>query len=256
MVYVGNESRNEALLIIKKNLDDITENITSKLSSIVVHKSYQEKHDALRLIVTRNGVSVKIELSPVLRGTVFPVENRVVNEVVENEFGFVEAPIVSLPDLYGGKICAALDRQHPRDLYDVKLLLENEGLTDDIRKATLVYMISHPRPIAELLNPYFKDIEKVFMSDFSGMTIETIEFNELVIIREKMVRLLQSSLTEDEKLFLLSFKNRNPKWELLGLEDAKKLPAVRWKQLNLEKMSSDKYQAAYNSLKEIIDSLK
>ena len=62
---------------------------------------------------------------------------------VEEEFGYAEISVVSLEDLYAGKICAALDRQHPRDLFDVKLLLENEGLTDNIRKALIVYIISH-----------------------------------------------------------------------------------------------------------------
>jgi hypothetical protein len=37
-------------------------------------------------------------------------------------------------DLYGGKLCAALDRQHPRDLFDVGLLLRNEGITPAIRR--------------------------------------------------------------------------------------------------------------------------
>lgn len=36
--------------------------------------------------------------------------------------------VVLLPDLYGDKLCAALDRQHPRDLFDVKLLLDQDGL--------------------------------------------------------------------------------------------------------------------------------
>ena len=78
--------------------------------------------------------------------------------ITEDEFGFAEIAVVSFEDLYAGKITAALDRQHPRDLFDIKQLLDNEGITDKLRKALLVYIISHPRPIAELLNPHFKDI--------------------------------------------------------------------------------------------------
>jgi len=47
----------------------------------------------------------------------------------------VRVQSLSLEDLYGGKICAALDRQHPRDLFDIKMLLDNEGITDKIRTA-------------------------------------------------------------------------------------------------------------------------
>jgi predicted nucleotidyltransferase component of viral defense system len=56
-------------------------------------------------------------------------------ESVEDEFGYTSIDVVSLADLYGGKICAALDRQHPRDLFDIKLLLERQGLSQGIDRA-------------------------------------------------------------------------------------------------------------------------
>lgn len=52
--------------------------------------------------------------------------------MVEDEFGYAEIPVVSLADLYGGKLCAAMDRQHPRDLFDVLMLLNAEGISRDI----------------------------------------------------------------------------------------------------------------------------
>lgn len=79
--------------------------------------------------------------------------------------------VLSLEDTYGGKICAALDRQHPRDLFDIKLLLENEGLTEKIKKAFIVYLISHDRPIVEVLNPGLQDIKQIFENEFAGMTL-------------------------------------------------------------------------------------
>ena len=127
------------------------------------------KEDALRLVVEHDGVQIKIELSPVLRGTVYATKVIPVHETVEAEFGFAEIAVVSFADLYAGKICAALDRQHPRDLFDVKQLLDNEGFTDDLRKALIVYIISHPRPIAELLKPNFKDISEVYEGEFRYM---------------------------------------------------------------------------------------
>lgn len=61
-----------------------------------------------------------------------------VSPQVEAQFGYVEAPVLHLHDLYSGKLVAALDRQHPRDLFDVQLLLENEGLDDDLVEVFIV----------------------------------------------------------------------------------------------------------------------
>jgi len=143
----GSEDRDAALKHIKEALSRIHDNLIKAIPGLSIHKSFDDKSDALRLVVSKAGVQIKIELSPVLRGTVYEPKVLEVGEKVEDVFGYVAVPVVSLADLYGGKICAALDRQHPRDLFDVKLLLENEGLTEEVRKATLVYIISHPRPI-------------------------------------------------------------------------------------------------------------
>jgi len=92
-----------------------------------------------------------------------------------------------MADTYGGKICAALDRQHPRDLFDVKFLLENEGITTDVKDSFLFYLISHGRPINELLNPSFKDLSKESKNEFLDMAKVNIDFNELVAVRERLV---------------------------------------------------------------------
>ncbi len=63
---------------------------------------------------------------------------------------------------------AALDRQHPRDLFDVSALLANEGLTDALRTAFVVYLISHNRPAVELLAPGRLDIEAEFRGTASS----------------------------------------------------------------------------------------
>ncbi|MCS0462653.1 nucleotidyl transferase AbiEii/AbiGii toxin family protein [Rhizobium favelukesii] len=50
-------------------------------------------------------------------------------------FGFAEIQVVSFADLYAGKIMAALVRQHPRDLFDIRDLLAAEGISEAIRQA-------------------------------------------------------------------------------------------------------------------------
>jgi hypothetical protein len=59
-----------------------------------------------------------------------------------------------------GKIVAALDRQHPRDLFEVRDLLANEGIDETLRKAFIVYLLSHNRPMAELIAPQRLSAEK------------------------------------------------------------------------------------------------
>ncbi|MCK5530966.1 MAG: nucleotidyl transferase AbiEii/AbiGii toxin family protein, partial [Halopseudomonas aestusnigri] len=238
--------------ILKDHLETLATTIMASIDNTRVIRSFQDKTDALRLLVERDGVQIKIELSPVLRGTVYEPLVIPVSEAVEEEFGFAEMAVVSFADLYAGKICAALDRQHPRDLFDIKQLLDNEGLTVDLRKALLVYIISHPRPIAELLRPHFKDISAVYEGEFRNMADQDIPQAELEAVREQLVRLIHTSLTPQERAFLLSFKNRTPDWSLLELSGIDRLPAVRWKLQNLTKMPSEKHVEAYVRLEKIL----
>ena len=170
------------------------------------------------MFVERNGIQLKIELSPVLRGTVYEPKSHSVSEAVEAEFGYAEMAVVSFADLYAGKICAALDRQHPRDLFDVKKFLDNEGIDELLRKALLVYMISNPRPIAELLRPNFKNISGFYDGEFKTMAKQEVSRAELESARVQLVDNIHSLLTLQERQFLLSFKRLQPDWSLLGID--------------------------------------
>ncbi|MGY4298873.1 putative nucleotidyltransferase component of viral defense system [Bradyrhizobium sp. i1.4.4] len=122
-----------------------------------------------------------------LRGCVFDPEMRSVLPHVEETFGFAETQVVSFSDLYAGKIVAALDRQHPRDLFDIRDLLANEGITDDLRRAFIVYLISHDRPISEVVVPRRKDIRQEFEHGFEGMTADPVSLDELLKAREELI---------------------------------------------------------------------
>jgi predicted nucleotidyltransferase component of viral defense system len=252
LVYLPMKARDEALDEICEALDVIRADLKTAFKDAEITEAYKSKRDSLRLIVARNGVQIKVELSPVLRGTVYEPRLMEVCEAVEEEFGYVEVPVVALADLYAGKICAALDRQHPRDLFDVKWLLDNEGLTDDIRKAFLVYLSSHNRPMAELLKPQYKELSAIYAGEFANMAETDVPLEELMAVRERLVELIHQGLTESEKGFLLSFKNREPDWALLGLDGVSELPAIKWKQINLAKMSENKHKLALEKLKGIL----
>lgn len=174
LVFLPIRDRKDSLAEISTALARIAQEIRETWSNARVVEAFQDKPDALRLIVSRNGVQIKIELSPVLRGTVYEPEMRSVCDKVEDEFGFAEIQVVHPADLYAGKICAALDRQHPRDLYDILVLLENNGINDELRKAFIAYLISHPRPMAELLQPGLKDISATYYGEFENMTEEQV----------------------------------------------------------------------------------
>lgn len=252
LVYLPMDDRETALTHITDALNRIADSIVEKINGVKIQKSFESRVDALRLIVKQGDAQIKIELSPVLRGTVFPEKSREVTEKVEEQFGYVEMPVVSLADLYAGKLCAALDRQHPRDLFDVKFLLENEGLSQDLRKTFLVYLISHNRTMAELLRPTRKELQATYDNEFIRMAQIDVPLEELEAVRETMISELNKSLTDEEKRFLLSFKALKPDWTLLGLSNIENLPAVRWKMHNLEKMDKNRHSEALKSLKDVL----
>ena len=137
-----------------------------------------------------------------LRGAVYdPVVMSVV-PVVEDAFGFAEMQVVSFADLYAGKIVAAFDRQHPRDLFDVRSLLANEGVGDELRRAFLIYVISHNRPMAEVLAPTRKPLDEEFARGFAGLTQEPVVLADLEAAREAIIAALVADMPEDHRRFL------------------------------------------------------
>ena len=190
-----------------------------------------------KLLVRRDAIEVKIEVNFVMRGVVHPVRmaslTQNAREMLQAD---LEIPVVSLEDVYGGKLVAAMDRQHPRDLFDVLQLFAHEGITAGIRRAFVVYLASHNRPVHEVLFPSLRDIRFEFEHNFVGMTVAPVRLETLLGARERMVRELQQGLTADERGFLMSLVAAEPEWKLLDLPHLEHLPGVRWKLQNLERL--------------------
>ena len=187
-----------------------------------------------KLLVRRAGIEVKVEVNIVMRGTVHPVRSAALTPMARDTLlADLEIPLVSLEDVYGGKLVAAMDRQHPRDLFDVMQLFAHEGITAGIRRAFVVYLASHNRPVHEVLFPSMRDIGQEYERNFKGMTAEPVELAALLVARERMVRELQTSLDADERRFLLSLVAGRPEWSSLGIAHAEHLPGIRWKLQNL-----------------------
>jgi predicted nucleotidyltransferase component of viral defense system len=254
LTYLPIEERNESLANISAILTTIERDLRGAMPQVEI-QFVRTSDGRIRKLIVRNGTAtVKVEPNETIRGCVFPTLRRDLAPGVEDEFGlFMSVQTLSMADLYGGKICAALDRQHPRDLFDIYMLLEREGLTPDIRKAFLVYLLSHNRPMVEILQPHRLSLESVFASEFAGMSRVPVTCETLIEVRERLISLLSQELSRDEKQFLISVKELNPDWDLLGLPGVENLPAVRWKLQNLARMSKPKREAATSLLRMVLN---
>ncbi|MEK9496236.1 nucleotidyl transferase AbiEii/AbiGii toxin family protein [Photorhabdus sp. P32] len=250
LVYTPLESRELALPNVRAALTRIATLLQQQEGIFAALQT--NNSNEMRIIVTSQEAQIKIEVSPVARGTLYPPQERDVVEAVEDEFGFVSIQVVSIADLYGGKLCAALDRQHPRDLFDVKMLLEAQGINRSIFNGFIAYLLSHPRPLSEVLNPRWKDISELYVNEFSGMTFNSVLLEDLNSVPELMISALKEQFTQRDYDFLMSFKSGKPDWLLSPESQIQYLPAVKWKLHNLDLMSKDKHIQALNKLEKVL----
>lgn len=240
LTYLPVAPRPESLAAIDAAMKRMAAAIRAGLRGARVTQVINAREQIVTKITVQNAdAQIKIEVTPVLRGCVFEPTVRAVSQSVEDAFGFAEMQVVSFADLYAGKIVAALDRQHPRDLFDIRDLLANEGIDDDLRRAFIIYLISHDRPISEVVLPRRKDIAQEFAQGFEGMTVDPVPLNDLLAAREALIATIGGEMPKAHKDFLLGFKRGQPDWDLLGVAGASDLPAVRWKQINLDKLTPE-----------------
>jgi predicted nucleotidyltransferase component of viral defense system len=251
LTYLPVSARSEALDAIDKAMRRIEVRVAGGIKGSKVSQTIQEGA-VTKLTVRETGAQIKIEVTPVLRGCAFEPEIRTVTPTVEEQFGFAEMQVVSFADLYAGKIVAALDRQHPRDLFDVHQLLAREGITSELRSGFIVYLLSHTRPMSEVLNARPKDIARVFEQNFIGMTAEPVVLADLLQARTALVQAIVGDMPEPHRRFLISFERGQPDWDLLALPGVNKLPAVQWRQQNLDALSKPKRAALVAELERVL----
>jgi predicted nucleotidyltransferase component of viral defense system len=254
LTYLPVAERAQSLAEIDAALKRIAENISKADNSVQITQSApRSQREITKLVVrTKDRVQIKIEVTPVLRGCVYEPKLMPICASVEDQYGFAEMNVLSFADLYAGKIMAALDRQHPRDLFDVHLLLEKEGITDELRTALIVYLISHDHSPHSLLAPLLRDIGKDFSQNFDGMTEEAISLDLLYKTRERLIADVTGNMPQHHKEFLRSFYACTPKWGLLGLDHIRNLPAVTWRKMNLNKAGAGTCEVLLRKLEEVI----
>jgi hypothetical protein len=191
-----------------------------------------------KLIVQRNDISVKVEVNTVIRGTVHPARIRDLTPSASDMLmADLELPLLAEEDVYGGKLVAAMDRQHPRDLFDVGEMFTHGGLTPGITECFVVYLASHNRTLHEVLFPPPKDISLAYDSAFVGMTAAPVSKAELLETRERLFRELPSALSVKEREFLRTLVRADPDWSLIPIPHLQELPAIRWRLQNAQKLA-------------------
>ncbi len=245
LTYVEIAERNETLEGINAALLRIKERIEALRPSIRV----QHKDKVCKLRLDEHGVLIKIEVNMVGRGLLGEPNKAPLCEAAQEQFdAFCAMPLVPLAQLYGGKLCAALDRQHPRDLFDVKLLMENEGFTDEIKQGFILGLVSSNRPTHEMLDPHLLDQRTAFENQFQGMSEVEFSYDDYEATRLQLIETVKASLSEEDKTFLLSLNRLTPDWSIY---DYQNFPSVKWKLLNLEKFNNDKPEAYQQQLSEL-----
>ena len=241
VVYVPLEpSREEALRAISDEISSIQGRLEKLGLSVRLNKLNSDSET--KLFIEDDRSQVKVEVNVVFRGTIFPVAIRSLTAKTSQMFSTtVDAPVLAEAELYGSKIVAALDRQHPRDLFDVLKLYEQGDLTPDILEAVVIYLAGHNRPTHEVLFGTDKDIGTSYMNSFVGMTFEEAPSLEILLdVRSRLRADVTQRITEKHRDFLIGLAEANPDWSLLDCGYAENLPGLRWKLINLKKFQKSR----------------
>ena len=182
-----------------------------------------------------NGAEIKVEPNFILRGTVYPVRRLELAPKMTAVVGLsAEMNVLSREELYGGKFCAALDRQHPRDIFDVAQFFRQGGKVCDVKGGFFALALGHNRPLHEILAPNMLDQKETFASQFSGMSDIPFSINEHEATFQRLVAEVTAMLTPEDRERLVAFTALEADADVFGIPGLERLPAIQWKRKNLE----------------------
>ncbi len=228
--------REQALAAIAAEIEAIARRVAKR--GMRARKMASKDLGETKLLIERDGNQVKVEVNAVFRGTVLPVERRSLAPKTAEIFGAeLEVPVLATAELYGSKLVAAMDRQHPRDLFDVWQMFTSDGLSDATVECFVTYLAGHNRPTHEVLFGNDKDIGDEYRNTFVGMTAEPVNLETLLETRARLRAELPKRLTGAQRQFLTGLARAQPDWSLLQCPHAGDLPALRWKLENLHTFS-------------------
>ena len=242
--------RESSLEGISNSLKNIENKLLNTTDIIRVSPIISKDNRYRKLNVYSNKAAIKIEPNEIIRGHLLPYQDHRICKKASENFGMdAEMRLLSLEEIYAGKFCAALDRQHPRDLFDVKIFLENDKISKSLIDCFVVMLMQHNRPPDELLNPSELNQEQLFANEFSGMTEENITWNQLNETRKKLIKEINNNLSNIHRNFIYSFYTLEPNWNLLPFKNLENFPAIKWKLKNIESMKKEKFNKYLLKLK-------
>ena len=247
VTYIPIEDRQQSLASINQKLLEVKKNIEKTIPGVVV----KHKPDVWKLLCTLGDATVKIEVNATKRGIIGDVVELPLCEKARNEFSMgCKARTVSFSQLYGGKITAALSRQHPRDLFDCKYM-ELQSF-DDVKNGFMLCLLGSDKPIIESLQPHDIDQTEALENQFQGMTETPFGYEDYLESRTALLSLVNVGLTITDKEFLLSFEQGEPDWNKCCAGDLSQYPSVQWKLLNIGKLKESnpvKFEQGVNKLR-------
>lgn len=250
VVFVRHDlAREEALQAIGVELAAAQKRVAALGHEVELRKN--KDGTEAKMFLRSADAEVKVEVNFVFRGTVLAPTRRSLTSAAQQMFAAdIQVPVLADAELYGSKLVAALDRQHPRDLFDVQLMLDSHGWEESLLDCFVVYLAGHNRPTHEVLFPNEKPLEAVFKAEFEGMTIEPVQLDALQATRRRMLEELPRALLPRHCDFLQSMVQAEPNWALLPYAHLEQLPALQWKLKNLYRLRKDasKFQMQQDEL--------
>ena len=230
------QSRDDALEAVAAALESIRGEIAETLG-FRCELGAMSQGPEVKLFVERGQTRIKVEVNHVFRGTVLPPVHRPLSAMAQDIFfSDIELPVLATEELYGSKLVAAMDRQHPRDLFDVLGLLDERGLDESVVECFVCYLAGHNRPVHEVLFGHEIDITPAFFGEFEGMTRHAVSIDDLYEARRRLFAELPKALTLRQRAFLLGLVKGEPDWSLMKCLHLQDMPAIRWKLENLARL--------------------
>lgn len=228
LTYVPIEDRTTSLNKINNHLLELKKGIEKSVPGVrVVHKP-----NVWKLLCTYDGISIKIEVNGTKRGVIESVQRMELCDKAKEEFGMTcYANIVSWGQLFGGKITAALSRQHPRDLFDCRGINANEFAL--VKNGFMLCLLGSDKPIIESFSPNPINQTEALENQFEGMTDEPFDYSDYEDSRENLQAIVNEGFNSSDKRFLISFEEGNPDWHQCCAGDLSMFPSVGWKLQNI-----------------------
>ncbi|WP_423128692.1 nucleotidyl transferase AbiEii/AbiGii toxin family protein [Gaoshiqia sp. Z1-71] len=231
LTYIPFGPRDESLAEINKKLDAISQQLQRAVPNINIRPVPN------KLLCTLGRNTVKIEVNGIKRGIIGSTIEMPLCNKAQAEFGmYCKARIVPVEQLYGGKIAAALSRQHPRDLFDYNYM--DPDKINNLKRGFMFALLGSDKPFIASLAPHVINQQEALENQFRGMTDIPFTYENYETAREKLIAFINVMLNEEDKAFLVSFEEGDPQWEKSAYSDFRDFPSVQWKLHNVNKLKT------------------